>query len=162
MPRTALIVVVPEAEPAVSALRLEHDWSAARGVPAHITILFPFADGADVDEAALAEAVAPVPAFDFELDYVDRFDDGPVWLHPEPSAPFSELIDAVWRRFPDYAPYEGAHDVVIPHLTVSDVPIEIDVALPISATAREVTLIEEAADGRWSVRRVFPLSPTEG
>jgi hypothetical protein len=162
MPRTALIVAVPEAEPAVGALRLEHDWSAARGVPAHITILFPFADPTVVSERAIAELVASFPVFDFVLDRVDRFEDGPVWLHPEPSAPFSALIDAVWRSFPEYPPYEGAHDDVVPHLTISDVPVEIDVDVPIRATAREVTLIEEAADGRWSVRRVFPLSPTGG
>ena len=157
MPRTALIVAIPEAEPAVGALRLAHDWSAPLGVPPHVTILFPFADSADVDEEAIAELVGGFASFEFELDRVGRFDDGPVWLHPEPSAPFAALIDAVWRRFPDYPPYEGAFDVVIPHLTVSDVPIELDVALPIRATAREVTLLEEAAGGRWSVRRRFPL-----
>ena len=68
MPRTALIVVVPEAEPAVGALRLEHDWSAPLGVPAHVTILFPFAAGAEVEEEAIAEVVAGFPAFDFELN----------------------------------------------------------------------------------------------
>ncbi|MGN6797498.1 MAG: 2'-5' RNA ligase family protein [Gaiellaceae bacterium] len=157
MPRTALIVAIPEAEPAVGALRLEHDWSAPLGVPAHVTILFPFADAADVDEDATADLLAPFAPFDVELDRVERFDDGPVWLHPEPSAPFAALTDAVWRRFPDYPPYEGAHDVVIPHLTVSDIPVELDVELPIHATVREVMLIEEGADGRWSLRRRFPL-----
>jgi hypothetical protein len=157
MPRTALIVAIPEADSAVGALRLEHDWSAPLGVPAHISILFPFADGADIDEQAIAELVAPFRQFEFELDSVERFDSGPVWLHPEPSAPFAELTDAVWRRFPDYPPYEGAHEVVVPHLTVSYEPIELDVTLPIRATAREVTLIEETADGHWAVRRVFPF-----
>ncbi len=157
MPRTALIVVVPEAEPAVRGLRLAHDWSAPLGVPAHITILFPFAAPADIDEAGIADVVASVPAFEFELDRVERFAGGVVWLHPEPSAPFSALTEAIWRGFPDYPPYEGVHDVLIPHLTVSYVPIEFDIDLPIRASAREVTLIEEAADGRWSVRRVFSL-----
>jgi hypothetical protein len=86
MPRTALIIAIPEAEPAVGDLRLAHDSSAALGVPAHVTILSPFADGADVDEAAIAEVVASFPAFDFELDRVERFENGLVWLHPEPSA----------------------------------------------------------------------------
>ena len=148
---------MPEAEDTVGALRLAHDWSAARGVPAHITILFPFADGSDVDEEALGEVLAPFSAFDFQLDRVDRFDDGPVWLHPEPSAPFAALTHAVWRRFPEHPPYEGAFEVVVPHLTVSDTPREIEVELPISARAREVVLIEEGADGRWSPRRWFPL-----
>jgi hypothetical protein len=157
MPRTALIVVIPEAEHAVRALRLEHDSSAPLGVPAHVTILFPFADVADVDEQALADVVASFPAFAFELDRIGRFEGGPVWLHPEPPEPFVALTEAVWRRFPAYPPYEGAHDVVVPHLTVSHEPIELQVELPIRATAHEVTLMEEAADGRWSVRRVFPF-----
>ena len=148
---------MPEADPAVGALRLAHDWSAARGVPAHITILFPFADAPEVDEQAVADVVTAFPAFDFHLDRVGRFEGGAVWLHPEPSAPFAALTEAVWRRFPAYPPYEGAHDVVVPHLTVSDTPREIDVRLPIRARAREVVLIEEGADGRWSVRRRFPL-----
>ena len=76
MPRTALIIEVPEAEPAVGALRLAHDSSAARGVPAHVTILSPFADGAVVDEARLAELFARFPPFDFVLDRVERFEDG--------------------------------------------------------------------------------------
>jgi 2'-5' RNA ligase len=157
MPRTALIVAIPEAEPAVSDLRLAGDSSAALGVPAHVTILFPFADPAAIDENDVAEVIAGFRPFTFELDRVERFADGLVWLHPEPSAPFAALTEAVWRRFPDYPPYEGAHDVVIPHLTVSETPVEVDAPLPIKSAARAVEWIEEAADGRWSVRRVFAL-----
>ena len=160
MPRTALIIEVPEAEPRVGELRLQHDRSAARGVPAHITILFPFVDGADIDEEALAELFAKFPAFDFELDRVERFDDGIVWLRPEPLARFADLTAAVWQRWPDHPPYEGAHDEPIPHLTVSEEPIDLSLQLPIAARAREVTLIEEAPDGRWAARRRFPLGTT--
>jgi len=151
---------VPEAEPAVGALRLQHDGSAAKGVPAHVTILFPFAPPEQVDEDALARLFAGFPAFDFALDRVERFDDEVVWLHPEPSRPFEDLTAAVFERFPDYPPYEGAHDVVIPHLTVSDSGVvDVDVPLPIASRAHEVTLIEEAeADGRWTVRLAFPLA----
>jgi hypothetical protein len=155
--RTALIVAVPEAEPHVAELRLAHDSSARLGVPAHITILFPFLDGADVDEYALADLLAGFACFDFALAELDRFPDGPVWLRPEPSGPFAELTSAVWQRWPDHPPYEGVHDVVIPHLTVSETPIEVEVELPIRARAREVTLIETDAAGRWFRRRGFPL-----
>lgn len=158
--RTALIVEVLEAEPQVGALRLEHDSSAALGVPAHITTLFPFADGSSVDEIALAELFARFPAFDFELDRVERFDGGAVWLHPNPSLRFADLTAAVWQRWPDHPPYEGAHDEVIPHLTVSETPIDVNLRLPIASRAREVTLIEQAPDGRWAARSRFPLAPT--
>jgi hypothetical protein len=156
--RTALIIVVHEAEPAVGDLRRDHDRSAALGVPAHITILFPFAPPDEVDEPALAELFARFRAFDFTLDRVERFEEGGVWLHPDPSAPFADLTAAVVQRFPDYPPYEGAWDEPIPHLTISETPIEVQVQLPIAARAGEVTLIEESeSDGRWSVRRTFAL-----
>ena len=139
-------------------LRLAHDWSAARGVPAHVTILFPFVDGREVDETAVADVVAPFAAFDFALVSVERFEQGAVWLRPEPAGPVLELTQAVWRRFPDHPPYEGAYDTVVPHLTVSDEPLdEIEVALPIACRAREVLLLEEGDDGVWRTRRSFPL-----
>jgi 2'-5' RNA ligase superfamily len=158
MGRTALIVAVQEAEAQVSPTRRLHDWSAARGVPAHVTVLFPFAEGGDVDEDALGELFAAHAAFDFVLDRVERWDSGIVWLHPEPSRPFEELTRAVWRRWPDHPPYEGAFDAVIPHLTVSETPIELEVDLPIASRAVEVTLIEEQSDGTWANRRTFPLA----
>jgi hypothetical protein len=156
--RTALIVTVPEAEPAVGGLRLQHDGSAALGVPAHITILFPFAPLEALDENVVAELFTRFRPFDFVLDSVEQFEDGTVWLHPSPSAPFEDLTAAVWQRWPDYPPYEGTYDEPIPHLTVSETPVEVPVELPIPCRVRAVTLIEESeADGRWSVRRVFPL-----
>jgi 2'-5' RNA ligase len=159
MPRTALIVPVPEAESQVGEIRLAHDWSAARGVPAHITVLFPFLDTEELDEGAIADLIAGFPAFDFELDRVEHFPDGTTWLHPSPSLPFVDLTAAVWQRWPERPPYEGIHDEVIPHLTLSDsAPIEAQFELPISARAREVTLIEEhEQDGRWSARLHLPL-----
>jgi hypothetical protein len=157
--RTALIVPVPEAEHAVGALRLAHDGSAALGVPAHITVLVPFAPPGEVDEEALGELFARFPAFDFALERLERFDTGLVWLAPRPSLPFADLTDAVWQRWPDYPPYEGAHDEVIPHLTVSKQPIEVQIELPIACRAHEIVLLEEQEeDGRWITRRVFPLA----
>jgi hypothetical protein len=156
--RTALIVEVPEAEPQVGAIRWEHDTSAAKGVPAHVTILFPFADADDVDEDALAELFARFPAFDFVLDRVERFEEGAVWLHPNPPARFQDLTAAVWQRWPHHPPYEGLYDEVVPHLTVSETPIDVNVQLPVASRAREVTLIEEdESTGAWHARRRFPL-----
>ena len=148
---------MPEAEAAVAELRLQHDSSAALGVPAHLTILFPFVDAAEVDEDAIAEVVAAHEAFDFELASVETFDDGHVYLAPTRPERFVALTDAVWRRWPDHPPYEGAFETVVPHLTVSDRPIECAVELPIRARADAVTLIEEQADGRWLSRRRFAL-----
>jgi 2'-5' RNA ligase len=155
-----LIIAVPESEASVAELRLAHDSSAPLGVPAHITVLFPFAAPDDVDEDALAELVAAHAAFDFELVSLEHFDDGVTYLAPVPSEPFTALIRAVAERWPDYPPYEGMFEVdaVIPHLTVGETPLELDAPLPIACRAREVTLIEQdESGGRYHVRRRFSL-----
>jgi hypothetical protein len=158
MPRTALIVPVPEAEPHVGELRLAHDSSAGRGVPAHVTILSPFLDSDDLDEPAIADLISRFPAFDFELDRVERFADGATWLRVTPSMPFVDLTAAVWERWPERPPYEGLYDEVIPHLTISETPIDVQVELPITARARVVTLMEEdEPNGRWAARLHLPL-----
>jgi hypothetical protein len=156
--RSALIVPVAEAEPWVAELRLAHDPAAARGVPAHITVLVPFVPPELLDEEAVAQTLAPFDAFTFELVAVERFADGVVWLRPEPSRPFVELTGAFWSRWPEHPPYEGAHAEVIPHLTVSLTRIELELPLPIACRAREVTLLEEdEPDQRWRVRRRYQL-----
>jgi hypothetical protein len=144
MPRTALIVPVPEAA---------SFYEMGNGVPAHVTVLFPFADGAAVDEAALTELLSRFRAFDFVLDRLEHFEGGVAWLRPNPSAPFEDLTAAVWQRWPDHPPYEGEYDEVIPHLTVT----REDAPLPIPARATEVRLIEEGRDGRWTTRLSVPL-----
>ena len=159
MALTALIVVVPEADAnaTIREIRLQHVSTAARGVPAHITLLSPFSDSKDVDEPALAALFAGHASFDFILDRVKRWDDGIVWLHPEPSQPFEDLTSAIWQTWPAYPPYEGATDTIIPHLTVSEQPLPLELDLPIRSRADAVTLMQEANDYTWSIRRVFPL-----
>jgi len=147
--RTAVVVPVPEADALVV--------DAPPGVGAHVTVLSWFLAPADIDETAIAEVLAPFAAFDFELDRVEVFADGITWLHPEPSEPFADLTNAVWRRWPECPPYEGAHDDVVPHLTVAKTPIAVDAAFPIRCRATEVQLLEEGDDGVFRVRRAFPL-----
>jgi len=157
MGRTALVVLVPEADPAVAQVRMRHDSSAALGVPAHVTVLFPFLDADEVDSEALQILFSGHPAFDFTLDRVERWDNGIVWLHPEPSQPFVNLTTEVWRVWPEYPPYAGEFDAVIPHLTVSETAIDLRIELPIASRARHVTLLDEKPDGIWATCETFPL-----
>ena len=167
MPETALVVEVPEAEPLVSDWRAKHDWSAQRGVPAHITVLYPFVPTERVDETVLAdlrELFAAQPAFSFRLTRVARFPDV-AWLAPEPSDRFTALTELIVERYPDYPPYEGIHDEVIPHLTVAEGGVElqdeVETALtphlPIRADAKTVALLVEGENERWFLGERFPL-----
>jgi 2'-5' RNA ligase len=167
VPRTALIVAVPEAEPLVHDWRVRYD-NASLGIPAHVTLLFPFVPTDAVDAALVGELRAlfvSQPAFSFSLTRVARFPEV-AWLSPEPAEPFRRLTELIFSRYPDYPPYEGIHDEVIPHLTVAvgDAALqnEVDAALtphlPIETEARAVTLLVEDETGHWRSGELFPLA----
>jgi 2'-5' RNA ligase len=167
VPRTALIVAVPEAEPLVGTWRAKHDWSAQHGVPAHITLLFPFVPTEKVDEQLigdLRDLFGSQPTFAYRLPRVARFPDV-AWLAPEPDEPFRRLTELIVSCYPDYPPYEGIHIEAIPHLTVGEgdttLQDEIDAALtphlPIHAEAQGVTLLLEDDMGHWRVSDEFPF-----
>lgn len=166
MPRSALIVAVPEAEPLVHEWRMRYD-NAALGIPAHVTLIFPFVSAEEIGDeliAELRELFAAQPAFEFTLARVGRFADV-AWLAPDPSDPFRRLTDLIFSRHPEYPPYEGLHEEVIPHLTVAmgDAALqdEVDAALsphlPLAAHAAEVTLIVEDESGHWTESERFRL-----
>jgi hypothetical protein len=58
--QSAVLVPAPEAEPAVSHHRARLDRAAAWGVPAHVTILYPFVAPSAITAATMA-AQDPVP-----------------------------------------------------------------------------------------------------
>ena len=59
MADSAFIACVPEAEPRIGVLREQFDASARLGVPAHITVLYPFMSPAHISAATL-EAVSTI------------------------------------------------------------------------------------------------------
>jgi 2'-5' RNA ligase len=167
VPRSALIVAVPEAERLVHEWRLRYD-NARLGIPAHITLLFPFVPAEELDEKLFGELrglFAAQPAISFSLTRLVEFPDQTLWLAPEPPEPFRRLTELIFERYPDYPPYEGIHDEVIPHLTVSSDDAaprdELDAGLtphlPVDAEAHEAVLLEEQPDGHWRTRERFPL-----
>jgi len=171
--RTALIVVVPEAETAVSQLRFELDPVARLGVPAHVSVLFPFVPAAKIDEDVVARTAAlfqSVPVFQHNLFRSNWFGDEVLWLAPDASEEFRSLTSRVVEAFPAYPPYEGQFDDVVPHLTIADRgPVEAMQAaeravqghLPISAIARAVTLMIEQSSGDWEAAASFALDDSE-
>jgi 2'-5' RNA ligase len=169
LPETALICRVPEAERYIARYRDRYDPSARRNVPAHVTVLYPFLPPAQIDDGVLErlrDIARAVPCFAYRLARTERF---PValYLAPDPGAPYAALTDSVFQAFPDYPPFEGKFDTVVPHVTVAhgDEPLlcEIDVELRISlpaggipARCHELVLIENSS-GRWEQMHAFPL-----
>jgi 2'-5' RNA ligase len=167
--RTAIVIAVPEAEPAVGLLRRRHTLDGAQGMPPHVTLLIPFADTDDVPVDEVRAVIGDVEPFDFELTETRRFesaDEAVVWLAPVPAEPFVALTEALVRAFPEYQPYGGEFADVVPHLTVAAtrdrrvldaIEREVAAALPIHAQARAISIVQEV-DGRWLPHTTIPLA----
>lgn len=168
--RSALIVAVPEAARVVDGWRERTSYAKpSQGVPAHITILFPFVPPARVDDGLIAQLgalFAVVESFSFVLRKTERFP-GVLFLAPEPARPFVELTERVYAAFPRHPPYGGAFATIVPHLTVAEGDpgtldrAEADVAhgLPIGASVEEALLLAETLPNSagWEIRARLPL-----
>ena len=85
---------------------------------------------------------------------------GVVYLAPEPAGPVLRLTAAVVAQFPDYPPYEGAFDVVIPHLTLVEsasraagrIAEAAERHLPFTRRASSLEVLVEGPDDRWHGR----------
>ena len=169
---SAVIVPVPAVEPVVAEHRRRLDPGSAWGVPAHVTVLYPFVPpsehGPEMLER-LAEVVVSVPTFSCSFTGPAWFNEHVVWLRPEPDTSFRALTDAVWRSFPDYPPFGGVHDDVVPHVTIGQVgtgsldqlraaEAAVRPYLPIEYQVSEaVLMIGRDAPNSWTVVQHLPL-----
>lgn len=107
---SAVAVLVPAAEPLVSSHRARLDSSAAFGIPAHVTVLYPFLPEpllTPAVRAELRELFASVPQKEVAFERVGRLG-GVLHLAPEPAGFFEELTRRFVRRWPELPPYGGA------------------------------------------------------
>jgi 2'-5' RNA ligase len=169
--QAALVVLVPEAERLVGPFRARFDPSAAAGMPAHVTLLFPFIAPEAMTIQLVGELTtlfAARPAFDFSLIGGRRFPDT-FYLAVEPEVPLRALTQAIWDQYPDVPPYGGAYADIVPHLTIGHATeptrlakIEAEFAaaahgqLPIHGRITAATLVDNVS-GRWESRASFPL-----
>ena len=175
MAESGLVVFVPEAESLVSDLRLRYDESARLGVPAHITVLFPFMEpsliGADILQAC-ARVLSAQRTFPFELRTIGRFP-ATAYLEPTPATPFVELTELIARAFPAFPPFRGEFPSVVPHLTVAHgdageaesvatiLSARLQSTGPVSSVCAAVVLMENSSS-RWRPMHVFPLASAPG
>jgi 2'-5' RNA ligase len=169
--QSALVVLTPEAEPLVKDFRSSYDPAAADGMPAHITVHFPFIPpqhlGVDVLDMLQVICLRQAP-FDIQLSETRRWP-GVLYLAPSPEEPLIELTLAVARRYPSFLPYEGEFDDVLPHLTVAqpkdagqldEIATQFlqasDGRLPIDVSVREVWLMVKH-NGIWTPKVPFAL-----
>ena len=162
---SAVVVRLPIPS-ALEHIRRRHDPVAGVGIPAHVTILYPFVDP-DALVAGVRRELAAIAArhepFRVRFERVGIWP-GVVYLAPEPADRFSRLIDDLVAAFPHHPPYGGAFDEVIPHLTITesaDAPSSIAAAaagsLPFERPVTRLDVLVENGIGRWHSRWRIPL-----
>jgi hypothetical protein len=142
-------------------------------MPPHVTLVYPFAaEPTDGILLRLARVLGSFPAFDLTLAETHRLEwagDTVLSLRPDPSEPFVAMTEAVAAEFPEYPPYEGVFDEIIPHLTAamsSDVALldrldpQLAGGLPIHARVEAAGLFEPTMDG-WRLRTRLQLARHE-
>ena len=160
---SSLLIEVPQSEPLVRAYRQAHDPVARLGIPAHITLLYPFRHPSRIDNTLIAKLrslFSQHSSFPYCLAEIRNFP-ATLWLTPEPSDPFKALTEELGSCYPDAQPYGGGYDEIIPHLTVADRKNADELAeitrefrkvasqfLPIESLAEEVTLMTRQ-EGFW-------------
>ena len=168
MLESAVLIRIPEAEPLVGEWRRRFDPSAVLGIPAHITLVYPFVpvEGVDADiRAELRGLFAEEAPCRFELRASARYP-SVLYLKPEPDAALRAIIEGVVERFPEHPPYGGVFDDLMPHLTVAQsgdedllarVESELPRGLPVEVDVAEAVLMTEREDGLWRVADTFPF-----
>lgn len=168
---SALVVLIPEAESLVGAFRDQFDPSASVGMPAHITVLYPFKSPHELTPGvirSLEELFSKSPIFGVSFAESRRFP-SVLYLSPSPDDAFRRLTEIVTECFPETPPYGGRFTDIVPHLTVAEVSdgqrldeiaAEFDRLagghLPIRAAVSEIALVDNAS-GSWQVRTRFAL-----
>ena len=162
-----MIIPVPAAEPAVGRFRSRFDRAAADGIPAHVTLLYPFAPFTDEAVPAMTALFSNIVEFDFSLSSLKWFGESVLYLAPSSPAPFLRIIDRLTKTFPDWPPYGGQFESVVPHLTIGEsgsyeelsaAAIAIAPSLPIACRAAEVQWWEGKVGSPWSLRATFRLT----
>ncbi|MCH8627424.1 2'-5' RNA ligase family protein [Arsenicicoccus piscis] len=101
---SALLLVVPEAEPIVHEHRAQFERAARVGVPAHLTVIYPIepVDALSADDLGRLRTVfRSAIRFTVELRTTGWFGDDVLFLVPEDSAPIIDLTRQVEAAFPN-------------------------------------------------------------
>jgi len=115
----------------------------------------------------LASIFREIKPFQFSLAKIATFPNT-IFLEPAPKEPFISLTKKVFSVFPDTPPYEGIYPEINPHLTIAQLSEDQDFTdvnreiikkvshrLPLYSVAEEAWLMEEHANGDWTVMSKF-------
>lgn len=162
--KTAVVVPVLAADGMLEAVARHYPQAVRQGVPAHVSLLYPFLDLPLVDEGVLRQLRSCAKdSASLSVTFAE--------FHREPgfvgleAKPLASLAGVVRGRWPNLAPYEGRFGNNPPlHLTIAmgvlpeaadDVVEKLSGFLPLTVVVDQLWLV--AFDGVWHVVQTFPL-----
>lgn len=162
--RTGLVIPVPAADEALAWVSGWYPEAVRDGVPAHLSLLYPFLAAGDLDAGvltALREVFDHQPPMRVVLSRCRRRG-GFVYLVPEPVAPLRDLIGALRSDWPAPVAHRGLGEEVEPHVTVAMgvaertaavIQREASESLPLTVELSEAWLV--VLRGRWRLHGRF-------
>jgi len=157
--QSAILIVPPNPVQAFAApLRRRFQNDTWMQIPAHITLLVPFAPPSRLDEAIprLEGALADEAPFSVTLDHYGRFPTA-IFLEPRDAQAILGLYRRLAAVFPEYPIYEGAYGRdLVPHLTLARFEADSDIQRITLPSAPELTF----AVDRLAVYTGSPEEPT--
>jgi 2'-5' RNA ligase len=173
MPReTSIDIHCKEIDALISKWRHATVAVASKGVPPHITLLYPWrpAPITDVDVSALKSILKGQHPFPLVFTRVEQFSNRVLYLAIDEKSEVRTLMQKIIAAFPDASPYGGEFSNPIPHLTIAKVPNDvifdaliqevsasIESELPIEIIIREIVVMEEDEDTNWKIHSIVAL-----
>jgi len=116
-----LLLMTPDAEPLVAEWRAEHDWTAAHGIGAHVTVRAPFFGVAAAQERDVERALGSFLPLQVTLA---RLEDRPgaLVVLAEPDDALWELTDAASAAWPELGAHKDGRPDAAFHVTVVRTP----------------------------------------
>jgi 2'-5' RNA ligase len=157
--RQSAVIVRTSLPAGLERLRRANVTDAALGVPAHLTLLYPFVDPDRLTSAtrrALVDVAGRHAPFAYALSRMATWPDT-VYVAVEPTSPFVRLQRSLQVAFPTHPIYgRDASFRFVPHVTVAEGVVDDAVGsstawreLPRDRYAAAIELIASGADGRW-------------
>lgn len=155
--------------PGLERLRRRSVGDAMDGLPAHLTMLYPFVEPARLGRAVrrrLASVAAATPPFDYKLVAAATWP-GTIYVAVDPAERFVALQRSLGAAFPDfpiYGPNPGF--MFVPHVTIAEGPPIADPvtledaawrALPRLGRAGSIEVIARPTDAPWRTIWRLPL-----
>lgn len=147
---------------------------ANKGVPPHITLLYPWrvAPLSEEDTREVQKVLEQCHSFEIQLAKVSHFGKRVIYLalDDESEKAVKHLMQVLFLAFPETPPYGGAFSDPTPHLTIAkanddkhfeelmeEISHVVTLKLPIKYQVSGVSMIEETDDGYWHVWASIPF-----